>query len=27
MAAISVLPDRAEHLENELAARGWRLAS
>jgi prephenate dehydrogenase len=27
MAAISVVPDRAEHLENELAARGWRLAS
>ena len=27
MAAISVLPDRAEHLENELTARGWRLAS
>jgi prephenate dehydrogenase len=27
MAAISVLPDRAEHLETELTARGWRLAS
>ncbi|GAA2729457.1 prephenate dehydrogenase [Cellulomonas aerilata] len=27
MAAISVLPDRGDHLENELAARGWRLAS
>jgi hypothetical protein len=27
MAAISVMPDRAEHLENELATRGWRLAS
>jgi prephenate dehydrogenase len=27
MAAISVLPDRADHLETELTARGWRLAS
>jgi len=27
MAAISVLPGRAEHLERELTARGWRLAS
>ena len=27
MAAISVLPSRAEHLERELTARGWRLAS
>ncbi|WP_298459947.1 prephenate dehydrogenase [uncultured Cellulomonas sp.] len=27
MAAMSVVPDRAEHLERELAARGWRLAS
>jgi prephenate dehydrogenase len=27
MAAISVLPGRAEHLELELTARGWRLAS
>jgi prephenate dehydrogenase len=27
MAAISVLPDRAEYLETELTARGWRLAS
>ena len=27
MAAISVLPGRVEHLELELTARGWRLAS
>ena len=27
MAAISVLPARAEHLHTELTARGWRLAS
>ena len=27
MAAISVLPSRSEHLERELTARGWRLAS
>ncbi|RYV50864.1 prephenate dehydrogenase [Pengzhenrongella frigida] len=27
MAAISVLPGRAEHLQTELTARGWRLAS
>lgn len=27
MAAISVLPGRADHLERELTARGWRLAS
>lgn len=27
MAAISVLPGRAEHLQTELLARGWRLAS
>jgi prephenate dehydrogenase len=27
MAAISVLPARAEHLESELTARGWRLVS
>ena len=27
MTAISVLPSRAEHLETELTARGWRLVS
>ena len=27
MAAISVVPARAEHLESELTARGWRLVS
>ncbi|MBO0920811.1 prephenate dehydrogenase [Cellulomonas sp. zg-ZUI222] len=27
MASISVLPGRAEHLETELTARGWRLVS